>query len=781
MTILFALIIFLLMVPGVSAKEIKPLHQLPEKSVTSSSTGLNDVFLVGSDTGLYRISKTNNPVPLWTESRVDQIQEINYVDETGKEVNGWMLRTKKGLFYTEDFQNFKEKDNGLAFLTIKKYDGEKTSFEKQIQSLKDFAVNPSNNLQMVTATKDAVYYSEDGGENWKSLGLPTVTTGMKAVAIATYNEETVVFTAHPITGFYYKKLSGGSWVAVKGFDLMPTLKDVDEIADILPVVVKNEDGSETVDIYVSQTYLPRLYKYNWDTKTVKKIYTGSDPINVIDGLTVVDNVLMYTTLEGYGGLKLDTYENAGVPSKADDWEKVFSSVPGMINTAFIPKSQSGFSTGVTLNELWLLYPGSINTKYAEPALDKKCIYASAYQCRNQEGINKYVNLCKSRNMNGIVIDMKDDSGFLRYKTNDPLLLEVNNKLKASLGYGSVSSYAIDLDHFVEEFKKNDIYLVARIVAFKDKCLSKYDGGKYAVWNSATGKAWQGVKGDGTMYDEFWCDPYCEKLWEYDVQVAKELVARGFDEVQFDYIRFPTDGINLGSTKYRWKSEGMDKESALISFLSYARENIDAPISIDIYGANGWYRSGARTGQDSEMLSEYVDVIGPMFYPSHFEQSFLNCEPFGDRTYRIYYYGTFRNTILTRNRAIIRPWVQSFYLGVSYDYKWYDVYDNKGRNSYVTKQLFGVRDSVNRGYMCWNNSGNYGTTPKDVTNDEPFTGSCFESQFRGRVPAIGNAKRNESQKAKNVASLDKTDNGTVKSEPKYMQKSFTPFLTLTGLR
>ena len=66
---------------------------------------------------------------------------------------------------------------------------------------------------------------------------------------------------------------------------------------------------------------------------------------------------------------------------------------------------------------------------------------------------------------------------------------------------------------------------------------------------------------------------------------------------------------------------MDKESALISFLSYARDNIQAPIGIDIYGANGWYRSGTRTGQDAEMLAEYVDVIGPMFYPSHFEQTF----------------------------------------------------------------------------------------------------------------------------------------------------------------
>ena len=123
-------------------------------------------------------------------------------------------------------------------------------------------------------------------------------------------------------------------------------------------------------------------------------------------------------------------------------------------------------------------------------------------------------------------------------------------------------------------------------------------------------------------------------------------------------------------QYRWQDKGMDKESALISFLSYARKNINAPIGIDIYGANGWYRSGTRTGQDAEMLAEYVDVIAPMFYPSHFEQTFLNYAPVADRTYRIYYYGSFRNTVLCRNRAIVRPWIQSFYLNVSYDRLYY---------------------------------------------------------------------------------------------------------------
>lgn len=214
-----------------------------------------------------------------------------------------------------------------------------------------------------------------------------------------------------------------------------------------------------------------------------------------------------------------------------------------------------------------------------------------------------------------------------------------------------------------------------------------------------------------------------------MRIARELIAGGFDEIQFDYIRFPTDGRNMANAVFRWKEKGMDKESALLSYLAYARKNIDAPIGIDIYGANGWYRSGTRTGQDVEQLSEYVDIICPMFYPSHFEQNFLDYAPYSERPYRIYYYGTYRNTVIGRNRIIIRPWVQAFYLNVRYDRQWYG-------QEYVQKQIFGVRDSVDRGYMYWNNIGRYDDILPDVGNSA-YNGTATEASKEYRKPALGN--------------------------------------------
>ena len=746
-TILIALsLLFCVPAQSAFAQNTKPLYQLPGKiSAAAESQTETDVFLVGSDSGLFKVTSSNNVIPLWTEGRVDQIVRVSLPEYIGNSIagtkEGWFFRTQKGLFFSEDLKTFVERDNGLAFLTVKKYDGVTTKLVQQIQELKDFCVNPLNNNEMVTATKDNVYYSSDAGQNWTCLGsMSKNSAGIKAVAIATFDKEPVVFMAHTIFGLSYIQPQNpkAKWTDVEaGFVKMQSLPYPEEIADILPVVRTNSDGSHYTEIFISQTYIPYLYKLDWENKCGVLIYKSTEPVDSLDGLTIIDDVLVYTHLEGIGSLDINTLTSPGTPVMFNDWNKAFAVVPGMINSAWIPQTRSGFGKSILLNELWLLYPGTINSPYAEKANGKKAIYASAYQCRNQEGIDKFKKVVKDRNMNALVIDMKDDYGFLRYQTKDPLVLEK----------GTVSTYAVDLEHFIEEFKKENIYLIARIVTFKDRSLTKYGNGKYAVWDSKYNKIWTGIKGyenivdeEGNVtgtetqyYDEQWVDPYSEEVWEYNIAVAKELIARGFDEIQFDYIRFPTDGLNLYNAKYRWQDKGMDKESALISFLSYARENIDAPIGIDIYGANGWYRSGTRTGQDSELLAEYVDVIGPMFYPSHFEQTFLNYAPYADRTYRIYYYGSFRNTIMCRNRSIIRPWVQSFYLGVSYDKQYYD-------EDYIRKEFFGVRDSINRGYMCWNNSGEYGVTPPDITDTENFTGTAPESSWEFKKPAIGTSMK-----------------------------------------
>jgi hypothetical protein len=166
---------------------------------------------------------------------------------------------------------------------------------------------------------------------------------------------------------------------------------------------------------------------------------------------------------------------------------------------------------------------------------------------------------------------------------------------------------------------------------------------------------------------------------------------------------------------------MDMESAIISFLRHIRPRIRAPISIDIYGANGWYRTGARTGQEVELLAPWVDVICPMYYPSHFEQDFLAQDPPELRPYRIYFQGTLRTSRIGRGQIIVRPYVQAFYLNVSYDRKYYNA-------DYVRRQTEGVRDAGSPGLTYWNNSGRYA--------DIPFPGDFAQALFSAAGHYIG---------------------------------------------
>ena len=722
--------IFFAAAPNTFAQDVKPLYELP----TASDGGREAAFLAGSDKGLYRITPSDTAIPLWTDGKVEQIVHIEADGNLGER---WYFRTSEGIVYSENLITFELRNKGIAPLIIKKYDGATVSLTEQVPILKDLSFDPLNPLNMATATENGVYITSDGGKEWKSIGSTSrITPGVKAVAVATMEDGVLaVFESHPIFGLSYimPYAKNAAWQDVpKGIKMPASLTSPDEISDIYPLLRTKEDGTKYAEIYLAQSYVPNLYRFDWKAKSSVCIYQGTEPADSIESIASVKDVLVFTRIESLGSIDAATLESPGIPANFESWKRSFSCVPGIVNTAWVPKSKSGLGEGLSLGELWMLYPGTINTPYAEKANRRKGVYMPPNRGSEQTGIDNFRKLINNNNLNALVIDMKDDYGLLRYKPRDPLVAE-----KAR-----VSQYATDIDHFVSEFKKDNVYLIARIVVFKDRNLAKYSGAKYAVWDEASKSAWVGIKSYGdasdaaggktvSYYDENWVDPYSHEVWEYNVAVAKELIARGFDEIQFDYIRFPTDGLNLNRASYRWQSKGMTKESALISFLSYARENIDAPIGIDIYGANGWYRSGTRTGQDAELLAEYVDVISPMFYPNHFEPEFMHREPYADRTYRIYYYGTFRASVMTRNRTIIRPWVQAFRLNVSYDRRYYGT-------EYIQKEIFGVRDSVDRGYLYWNNLGAYDYILPDITAESKFIGTAPEADEKFRKPAFGNA-------------------------------------------
>ena len=687
--------------------------------------------LLATEEGLKKISANGRQTSLWKEGSVQQILPVD---------KSFYFITSKGILYTSDLQNFELRNNGLPTYIIKKFKKGETSHETHAQDLKDLAFNPLNPLEMVTATKERVYFTRDGGLNWTNIGSASLrTNGIKAVAVASMKTEnagqteTVVFMAHSILGFWFYKPDAAKpdWLdANKGLECSDPNNSSDEVSDILPVVAKDDEDNKWCEIFLAQTFMPRIYHFDLDAQKSACIYKGEEPCDTIDSLWQNGNTISFIAPGKVGSFDMTANAAGDISASLKDYIEEFTKSKELVNAAWIPAENARglkISGGVLLNELWLLDSGKILSPYAAKIDGQKSLYVPAYQAHLPGGFEKFKKLILDNKLNSLVIDMKDDYGLMRFDAQDPLLTQK----------GVVSKYALDLDKFVKTFKEENIYLIARIVVFKDRNLSNYNNGQYAVWDKKYNRQWQGISGtetleDGTTqtryYDEHWVDPFCPEVWEYNVAIAKELIARGFDEIQFDYIRFPTDGQNLYNASYRWQTQGMDKEGALRSFLSYARENIDAPIGIDIYGANGWYRSGTRTGQDVETLAQYVDVICPMFYPSHFEHKFMNYYPNEERPYRIYYYGTYRNTVIARDRVVVRPWVQAFFLNVPYDRQFYD-------KEYVLKEVFGVRDSVDRGYMFWNNVANYVKISPDP-GDAEYTGPSPEASANFRKPAIG---------------------------------------------
>jgi hypothetical protein len=687
-------------------------------AIAAPATTMPQDFLAGYDAGLYRIEGDGErAVPLWLDGEVRKIV---------KTADGWYFLTSLGIEYSRDLGVFEDRSSGLPVKTYKRVEGGKKSFIAEVQDLKDLEADRADPLTLATCTKDAAFVTVDGGKSWKSFGMPADTTGLKAVALAPYpgSGEPALWASHPIKGLFVRKLAGGGdsggWAPANAGMTMIDKTTVEEVADIAL-------GGGA--IWVSNSFLPRIYRLDANGKAFVQVWSDKADFGCAESLDVLSDGSLRFVGDGFIGRldpaagKVDSDAGATMIARAaarakPDWQLLCASW-----------AESGRQA--SLSELWLV-AFKDRKPYRAQAENKRAFYLSTGFVVHPESRAKYDKLMDARRLDSVVVDMKDDFGHLRFEPRDPLLRRI----------GKVSS-PLDVELFVKDWKAKGRYLIARIPVFKDEVAYRFDGGKYAVWDASSNSPWQGYNlvkkaasgaplltapsmgpdvgplppvpaapaapaaADAALekspIKEFWVDPYCEEIWAYNIAIANEIVARGFDEVQFDYIRFPTDGANVAQASFRWKDPGMDKESALASFMRFARDNIAAPISIDIYGANGWYRSGVRTGQDVELLAKYVDVICPMLYPSHFEQGFLAQAPAEQRPYRIYKIGTLRNTYISRKKVAVRPYVQAFYMNVSYDRAYY----NPG---YVKLEVAGVRDAMNLGLTFWNNSGRYDDVP-----------------------------------------------------------------------
>ncbi|MES0488882.1 MAG: putative glycoside hydrolase [Leptospirales bacterium] len=283
-------------------------------------------------------------------------------------------------------------------------------------------------------------------------------------------------------------------------------------------------------------------------------------------------------------------------------------------------------------------PTAQKAKRIQKAKSKKLFYSSAYNFKDKK--KNILKLLNGGKYNGIVIDVKDDFGYLRY----------NSQVEYAKKIGAVKS-PIDLRSFIEEVHKLNKYIVARIVVFKDPVLYKQKG--YAIKDRKTGKNWIGLEG------ERWVDPYSSDIaTNYYIPLVQELEKIGIDEVQLDYIRFPSDG-GVYRCKFTHKKGDQYRSEAMENFLYALSNAIKIPLGVDVYGYNGLYRASGIIGQDIEAYGRHADVISPMLYSSHFGDLYMTNLPFAKRTYELIKRSVSRGVYLSRENFVIRPYLQAF--------------------------------------------------------------------------------------------------------------------------
>ena len=265
-------------------------------------------------------------------------------------------------------------------------------------------------------------------------------------------------------------------------------------------------------------------------------------------------------------------------------------------------------------------------------------------------MDNIIELIDSTELNTVVIDIKNDEGELTYRSAEG---------STAREIGACVRYISDLPALVERLKEHGIYTIARVVAFKDPILA---GAKPELMlKKADGT---GVAGSGALY---WVNPFEQGVRDYLIEIALDAVDAGFDEVQMDYVRFPS-GKGTGDLDFGPSAEGKERSDGVTEFLEeldLALQERGVWLSADVFGVVITNRSdGAFLGQDYARMGGTVDFISPMIYPSHYTNGAFNLDVPDAHPYETVLGAlTASQQVLSgvdeETRAGVRPWLQAF--------------------------------------------------------------------------------------------------------------------------
>lgn len=341
---------------------------------------------------------------------------------------------------------------------------------------------------------------------------------------------------------------------------------------------------------------------------------------------------------------------------------------------------------------------SVEQERREP-VKVKGIYVSGPIAGN-ERMDELIELVDTTELNAMVIDIKNDDGRVTYKMDsDTLASQI----------GANTNYVSDMKGLVQRCKEKNIYLIARVVAFKDPYLAQQRP-ELAVR----------TKNGDIFYDKSglaWVNPYNKEVWDYLIEIGSQAAEAGFDEVQFDYIRFSTD-LKTDKLDFGPEAEEQSKTDVITEFTQYAYDKLSAEgvyVSADVYGTIIDSKIDQDiVGQNFVDMASHLDYICPMVYPSHYANGVYgipvpDAQPYDTVKAAMQAAAKQLEKIPEENRATGRVWIQSFTAS------WVEGHISYGPKQ-IRDQIQGAHDAGFDEWILWNAAVKY---KKDalLTEDE----------------------------------------------------------------
>lgn len=340
--------------------------------------------------------------------------------------------------------------------------------------------------------------------------------------------------------------------------------------------------------------------------------------------------------------------------------------------------------------------GNDMAKLLIPPVKVKGIYVTG-PAAGSERMEQLIDLVSSTELNTMVIDVKNDEGNLTYKMEVP----------ASANLEAGIRYVKDMPALIERLHQQGIYVIARIVCFKDPVLAA--ARPELALRLPDGKAVMDANGLA------WVNPYKEEVWDYLCTLAECASRDGFDEIQFDYVRFPI-GNDANAADYGVDMSTYPREAGLTDFFDYASKRLHEKQIIfgaDLFGTIiGSDVDRDRTGQNYLSIAEHTDAICPMIYPSHYANG-----TFGMNVPDQYPYETIANALqLSKEelgetdspKGVVRPWLQCF------NAIWVDGHITYGSKE-VHDQIQAVYDAGYEEWFLWHASNHYEQVKSALTD------------------------------------------------------------------